>query len=108
MENQGIAQTEMDEGIADHIDDPESLQLIRHLAEYPEVVLNSAEKREPHRLTHYLFELAGLFHGFYNEHRVLDSSNSDLTQVRLMLVGAVQTVLRNGLTLLGISAPRSM
>ena len=108
MENQGIAQAEIDEVVADHINDPESLQLIRHLAEYPEVVLDSAEKREPHRLTHYLFELAGLFHGFYNEHRVLDPSNLDMTQARLLLVGAVQTVMRNGLTLLGISAPKSM
>ena len=108
MENQGIDQTEIDEILAEHIGEPESLQLIRYLAEYPEVILNSAEKREPHRLTHYLYELAGLFHGFYNEYRVLDPSNPELTQARLMLVGGVQTVLRNGLTLLGISAPESM
>ena len=108
MENQDIVQTEIDAAQSELIADPESRQLIRHLAEYPEVVLNSAEKREPHRLTHYLFELAGLFHGFYNERRVLDPSNPDLTQARLMLVGGVQTVLKNGLTLLGISAPQSM
>ena len=108
MENQGIVQTEIDEAQSELITEPESLQLIRHLAAYPEVVLNSAEKREPHRLTHYLYELAGLFHGFYNEHRVLDPSNSDLTQARLMLVAGVRTVLKNGLTLLGISAPKSM
>ena len=108
MESQGIVQTEIGETQSELISDPESLQLIRHLAEYPEVVLNSAEKREPHRLTHYLYELAGLFHGFYNEHRVLDPSNANLTQVRLMLVGGVQTELRNGLSLLGISAPESM
>ena len=108
MESQGIVQTEIGEAQSELISDPESLQLIRHLAEYPEVVLNSAEKREPHRLTHYLYELAGLFHGFYNEHRVLDPSNANLTQVRLMLVGGVRTVLRNGLSLLGISAPESM
>ncbi len=108
MENQGIDQAEIDEVLAEYIDEPESLQLIRHLAEYPEVVLHSAEKREPHRMTHYLYELAALFHGFYNEHRVLDPSNPDLTQARLMLVGGVQTVLRNGLALLGISAPKSM
>ena len=59
-------------------------------------------------MTHYLYELAALFHGFYNEHRVLDPSNPDLTQARLMLVGGAQTVLRNGLVLLGISAPKSM
>jgi arginyl-tRNA synthetase len=108
MENQGIVQTEIDEAQSELITEPESLQQIRHLAAYPEVVLNSAEKREPHRLTHYLYELAGLFHGFYNEHRVLDPSNSDLTQARLMLVAGVRTVLKNGLTLLGISAPKSM
>ena len=108
MEKQGIDPTEISEEQANLITDPESSQLVRHLAEYPEVVLTSAEKREPHHLTRYLYDLAALFHAFYNERRVLDPSNADLTQARLMLVGGVQTVLKNGLTLLGISAPESM
>ena len=68
----------------------------------------SAEEREAHRVPHYLHELAGLFHPFYNQHRVLDKDNMERTQARLILIQSVQTVLANGLRLLGISAPESM
>ncbi|MDE0427061.1 MAG: arginine--tRNA ligase [Candidatus Poribacteria bacterium] len=83
-------------------------ELIRKLAEFPSVVLLSAETREAHRIPHYLHELAGIFHPYYNQHRVLDPSDMEKTHARLILVQSVQTVLRNGLTLLGISAPTSM
>ncbi len=88
--------------------EPMEHELIRKLAEFPSVVLLSAEAREAHRIPHYLHELAGIFHPYYNQHRVLDSSNMERTDARLILVQSVQTVLKNGLTLLGISAPESM
>ena len=103
-----MLQAPIDEAHLGRINESESLQLIRQLAEFPEVVLNSAEKREPHHLTHYLYEVAGLFHAFYNQYRILDLSDRDLTQARLVLVDGTRTVLRNGLALLGISAPASM
>ena len=83
-------------------------ELIRKLAEFPSIVLLSGETREAHRVPHYLHELAGIFHPYYNQHRVLDSADMEKTDARLILVQSVQTVLKNGLTLLGISAPESM
>jgi arginyl-tRNA synthetase len=62
---------------------------------------------EPHRLADYLHDLAGLFHGYYHEHRVV-TDDSALTSARLLLCHAVQIVLRNGFTILGISAPEKM
>ena len=84
--------------------EPMEHELIRKLSEFPALVLFSAEAREVHRVAHYLHELAGLFHPYYNQHRVLDAEHQERTQARLVLTQAVQTVLRNGLALLGISA----
>ncbi|RKU25121.1 arginine--tRNA ligase [Candidatus Poribacteria bacterium] len=88
--------------------EPEEHALIRKAADFPSVILSSAEDREVHRIPHFLHELAGLFHPYYNLHRVLDSSNTDRSYARLILVDCIQTVLANGLNLLGISAPESM
>lgn len=92
----------------EHLAESSEHELIRKLAEFPSIVLFSAEEREAHRVPHYLHELAGLFHPFYNQHRVLDKDNMERTQARLILIQSVQTVLANGLRLLGISAPESM
>jgi arginyl-tRNA synthetase len=86
---------------------PEELKLIKSLARYPEIVTTSAQLMEPHRITYFLMELAALFHAYYNKHRVLTEDMS-LTQARLYLVSAVKKVIRNGLTLLGVSAPERM
>jgi arginyl-tRNA synthetase len=102
--------------------DPDELGLIKKLSTYPEVVQASALAFEPHRVTYYLQQLAALLHTFYNKHRVLppelDQENkesasievltSKRTAARLVLMGAVQQVLQNGLTVLGISAPEHM
>ncbi len=85
----------------------EEIQLIKAMARYGEVLRSAAETLAPHRVTFYLMELAALFHTYYNKHRVLDT-DTELTHVRLCLILAVQTVIRNGLTLLGVSAPESM
>ena len=88
--------------------EPQEYALIRKAAEYPTLVFSSAEHREVHRIPHFLYELAGLFHPYYKLHRVLDSSDKDRSNARLILVDCIQTVLANGLKLLGISAPESM
>ncbi|MGQ0556688.1 MAG: arginine--tRNA ligase [Nitrospiraceae bacterium] len=102
--------------------DPDELGLIKKLSSYPEVIQASALAFEPHRVTYYLQQLAALLHTFYNKHRVLppelDQENkesapaevltSKRTAARLVLMGAVQQVLQNGLTVLGISAPEHM
>lgn len=86
---------------------PEELAIIKALASFPELVEGSALSLEPHRLTFYLQELAGLFHPYYNKNRVI-SDDLALTKARLYLSNALRIVLRNGLRLLGVSAPEKM
>ncbi|MDA3898859.1 MAG: arginine--tRNA ligase [Desulfobacteraceae bacterium] len=96
-----------DENAAAMIKEPEEIQLIKHLARYPETIVSSAETMEPHRIAFYLMDLAADFHAYYNKHRVL-TDDPVLTAGRLYLIFAVQKIIRNGLTLLGVSAPDSM
>ncbi len=105
---QGIVAKPIEEVSLKRLTEPIEHELIRKLAEYPSIVRLSAETREAHRVPHYLHELSGIFHPYYNQHRVLDSGDLEKTYARLILVQSVQTVLKNGLTLLGISAPESM
>ncbi len=86
---------------------PEEIQLIKAMGRYGDVLQASAEQRAPHKVTYYLMNLASLFHTYYNKHRVL-SDDLALTQARLGLISAVQIVIRNGLALLGVSAPEKM
>ena len=87
--------------------EPEEINLLKTMARYPDVLKNSAKFMEPHRITFYLMELAACFHAYYNKHRVL-SDEPLLSRGRLYMVLAVQKVIRNGLTLLGVSAPERM
>jgi arginyl-tRNA synthetase len=86
---------------------PEEQALIKRLLQFPHVVAAAARTLEPHRLAYYLQELAGLFHPYYNRHRVV-GEDRELMGARLALVSAVALVLRNGLDLLGVSAPEKM
>jgi arginyl-tRNA synthetase len=81
--------------------------LIRGLSEYPEIVVESAKLRAPHRLTHYSQSVAALFSAFYRDCRVL-TADGKLTQARLWLVQCTRQVLANSLDLLGVSAPETM
>jgi arginyl-tRNA synthetase len=86
-------------------------ELLRSLAEFPRVVASAAELREPHRVARYLEDMAGVYHRFYDNCRVLpmgDEETTDLHRARLVLVAATRTVLANGLALLGVSAPERM
>lgn len=87
-------------------EEPEIL-LSRKLADFPEEVAASAKDMAPHRIARYLHEVAGLLHSFYNAHRVI-SDDKELTAARLLLVDATRVVLRNGLEMLGLSAPERM
>jgi len=82
--------------------------LLTSLGEFPRVVAQAAELREPHRVARYLEALAGEFHRWYDSCRVLpkgDEEITDLNRTRLWLDAATRTVLANGLALLGVSAP---
>jgi len=85
----------------------EEKQLIRKLLQYPDVISKATEFWEPHRLTNYLQDLAGIFHHFYQKHRVV-TDNVPLTQARLLLCQATRLVFANGLKILGITAPERM
>jgi len=67
-----------------------------------------AQRREPHRLTYYLIELASSLHRFYNKHRVVNPEEKELTEARLYLVEGVRKTLEKGLNILNVSAPRRM
>jgi arginyl-tRNA synthetase len=84
------------------------IDLLKKLGEFPQAVAEAAEKRMPHRITNYIFELASAFHSFYNAEKVLDSENPEKTKARLGLIKAVQTALKNALKLIGVSAPEKM
>jgi len=81
--------------------------LIVILAEFPRLVEGAARAREPHRLTTYLREVSARFHAYYHDHRVV-SDDLETSGARLFLSEATRIVLRNGLTLLGVSAPDRM
>lgn len=86
-------------------------ELLGTLAEFPAVVAAAAAFREPHRVARYLEELAGVYHGFYADCRVLplgDEAISPLHSARANLCAATKQVLANGLDLLGVSAPERM
>jgi arginyl-tRNA synthetase len=86
-------------------------ELLGTLAEFPRIVATAAELREPHRVARYLEELAGVYHGFYADCRVLplgDEPASALHSARANLCAATMQVIANGLALLGVSAPERM
>ena len=81
--------------------------LLKTLARYPELVEEAALNEEPHQITQYLRELANDFHTYYNAHQFL-VEDAALRDARLKLILAVRQVLRNGLNLIGVSAPETM
>ncbi|MFK5892286.1 MAG: arginine--tRNA ligase [Pseudomonadota bacterium] len=83
------------------------LDLISKLGKYPETIQNAATKYEPHLLAFYLRELANAFHAYYNKHQFI-VDNEQLRCARVMLILAVKQVIANGLSLLGVSAPKEM
>ncbi len=87
--------------------EPEEIELIKEVVDFPDVVKSCALTFEPHRLCDYLQGVATAFHRFYHNHRVI-SHDEMLTRARLALSMATQTVLANGFRILGISAPERM
>jgi arginyl-tRNA synthetase len=103
----GFDKAKWDENAGPLLVEPEEINLMKAMDRYPEILKNGAEFMEPHRLTFFLMDLASIFHAYYNKHRVL-TDDPILSRGRLYLVKAVQIVIRNGLTLLGVSAPDRM
>ena len=83
------------------------LELIKKMAAFPEEVQRAARERAPHRIAHFVHELAGMFHTFYNHCRIIQE-DKDLERTRLALVTAVRITIANSLAILGVSAPEKM
>jgi arginyl-tRNA synthetase len=85
----------------------EEISLLKILHTFRENVEKSALELHPHVIFNYLMNLAAAFHGYYNRHKVI-TDDRDQTLARLSLVLSVKKVIRNGLSLLGVSAPERM
>lgn len=114
----GILLKAREQGMIDEVDlqrgdnlglliQPEEIKLIKILAGFGDQVEKGAKTLHPHGIFTYLMSLAAAFHGYYNQHKVI-TGDQDLSRARLALVLAVKKVIRNGLSLLGVTAPERM
>ena len=103
----GISAVPASELKLDTLAAPEELAQIKKLGEYPELIARAARERAVHSVATYTYELAGLFHSFYNQCRIL-GVDTDLQQARIALVKAVGHTIRHALGILGVSAPERM
>ena len=101
---ESVALDKLDLGV---LETPEELALIKKLGEYPELIARAARERAVHSVATYAYELAGLFHSFYNQCRIL-GVETELQQARIALVKAVGHTIRHALGILGVSAPERM
>ncbi|MFD6753199.1 arginine--tRNA ligase [Micromonospora gifhornensis] len=107
----GLTRGDAEEFRPELLDHDKENELLKALAEFPAVVAAAAELREPHRVARYLEDLAGAYHRFYDNCRILprgDEEVTDLHRARLWLNDATRVVIANGLRLLGVSAPERM
>ncbi len=106
----GITTARPGDNVLALLDQPGDIQLVKAMSRYPEAIEAAARLMEPHRITYYLTELASAFHTYYTDkkNKVLDDEQPELSAARLFLVTAVRKVIRNGLSLLGVSAPEKM
>ena len=107
-EERDIVRGDMDSVSLELLKEPEELELLKGLAAYPEVVKRAAFDLAPHLIIYYLQDIAGKFHSFYNKHRVISAEELELSKARLCLVDGLRTVLANGLSLIGVTAPEKM
>jgi len=89
------------------LNNEEEISLLRKIADFPEEIMIAARTLAPHRIARYVLDLAGLFHSFYNHHRVLNS-DLPLQNARLLLMAVTRITIRNALDVLGVTAPQQM
>jgi arginyl-tRNA synthetase len=108
MQERGLAH-DAAHGLAslDALAEPQEMQLIKRVSAFPEIVRQCAAQRAPHTLVHYLRDLANDFHTNYSAHQFI-VEDAGLRDARLCLALAAQIVIRNGLAILGVSAPETM
>lgn len=87
---------------------PKEIELCKIMIDFPQMIKDAAQTRQPHKVCNFIQKLAAAFHAFYNECQVLNLEDARLSAQRLGLVKAVQITLCNALTLIGVSAPEKM
>lgn len=105
--DEGIGVTTPSEEALNRLNSSEERDLISHLASLTDEIIGAAKSYDPARITHYVIELATLFHKFYNAHRVV-SDDKELTEARLFLCTAVKNTIKNILVMLKVDVPESM
>ena len=98
----------IDESCLKHLKLDIETQLVNKLLTFPEVIRKSSLTLEPQNISNYLAELSSSFHSYYAKERVIDLENKTLTEARVYLINATRIVIRNGLKVLGVSAPEKM
>ena len=106
-ESRGVAVPSREKVDVSLLDLEEEQNIIKALAKYPEVVEDAALAYEPHKLTYYLQDLAGLLHNYYFKHRVI-TEDAARTGAKLFLMKQVKTVIQSALKILGVDAPERM
>jgi len=91
----------------DLLKETEEYELLKVIADYPALVTDAAADLAPHRLIFYLMNLAGLFHSYYNKHKVI-GDDAEISAARLCFCRGLKTVFRNGLHVVGLTAPETM
>jgi arginyl-tRNA synthetase len=97
-----------EQAMLEGLDTPEDLVLLRKIAVFEDVLVQAAHNLAPHYVSIYLLELAGLLHSYYAKHQVILADDAPRALARLALLRAVGQVVRNGLDILGVSAPETM
>ncbi|MBN2461589.1 MAG: arginine--tRNA ligase [Candidatus Cloacimonetes bacterium] len=90
------------------LDKEDELRIIKHMLNFPAILITIAETREPHRLATFVLELAGMFHKYYAKYQVVNPAHRELSQTRLYLITAIMNIIATSLNLMGISAPKKM
>lgn len=91
-----------------HLNHPKEIELMKTINEFKNVVKDSAKQRLVNKITNYIQDLAGQFHSYYGEVKIVDKDNLEITNERLQLLKAVRITLSNALNLIGVNAPESM
>lgn len=98
---------EIDENAA-NLGQKEEMNLLKSLIEFPKIIENAAKNRAPHMVCNYIQDLASKIHAFYTECRLIDREHLDVTKSRLALAKASKIVMKNALSVIGVSAPETM
>ncbi|SHO50551.1 arginine--tRNA ligase [Desulfopila aestuarii] len=103
----GVALAEVGDVDLTLLQEPEEMEILRTMSQFPAMIENAALELAPHKVIFYLMELAGQFHSYYNKHKVIGEDIA-LSQARLCLVTSLRQVFRNSLAIVGLNAPEKM